>query len=142
MFLYTKGTRETVVPAWFSVVPAVLGTTSKLHNIYVFICKRHLKQRGSCVVQRGSSSVLKGGPQAKTICNTFNIQQVILTDAERFSVFYILLRQGARRRDSSTDADSFVLAGRIGSASERSPPPGKPPPSRWRSCLQCFSAIG
>ena len=77
MFLYTNGTWGSVVPAWFSVVPAVLRTTPKLRNIYVFICKRHLKQRGSCVVQRGSSSVLKGRASSKKIifCNTFNIHQ-------------------------------------------------------------------
>ena len=72
MFLYTKGTRETVVPAWFSVVPAVLGTTSKLHNIYVFIYKLDLEQRGSCVVQRGSSHVENNVGVVKHIC--FHIQ--------------------------------------------------------------------
>ena len=42
-------------------------------NIYVFIYKRDLEQRGSCVVQRGSSSVENNVGVVKHIC--FHIQK-------------------------------------------------------------------
>ena len=47
----------------------------RVQNIYVFIYKGHLEQRGSCVVQRGSSSVESNAEVAKHIC--FCIQMAL-----------------------------------------------------------------
>ena len=73
MFLYTRGTWSSVDPAWILRGSAVLRTASKLQNIYVFIYKGHLEQRGSCVDLAWISGVEDSLEVAKHIC--FYIQK-------------------------------------------------------------------